>query len=80
MTFHNGSSESISLVIPGVMNPNLSTNSNSGVTLEIGQKVYFYPSGNRKKKEVLFSVESTWQNDLVLEIDQLIKQRTLELK
>lgn len=37
LTFHNGSLNSIPLVIPGVMNPNLNPFSNSGVELGFGQ-------------------------------------------
>ena len=39
-TLHNSSLKSIPLVIPNVMNPNLSPMSNSGVSLEMGQKIY----------------------------------------
>ncbi len=40
-TLHNSSLKSIPLVIPNVMNPNLSPVSNSGVSLEMGQKIYY---------------------------------------
>ncbi len=40
-TLHNSSLKSISLIIPGVMKPNLSPMSNSGVSLEMGQKIYY---------------------------------------
>ena len=50
MTFHNGSFSSIPLIIPGVMNPNLSHKSNSGVSLDVGQKVYFLPNGKEAVK------------------------------
>ncbi|MCE2612793.1 hypothetical protein LVD13_07400 [Flavobacteriaceae bacterium D16] len=39
-TLHNSSLKSIPLIIPNVMNPNLSPMSNSGVSLEMGQKIY----------------------------------------
>ena len=74
-TFHNGSLKSIPLVIPSVMNPNLSPMSNSGVSLNIGQKVFFYPYGTAKKRELLFTVDESFQQDQVLEIDQLIEKR-----
>jgi len=80
MTFHNGSLKSISLQIPGVMNPNLSPMSDSGVSLKVGQKVYFSPEGKRGKKELLFTVNSTFKKDTVLQIDELIKVRIKELK
>ena len=79
MTFHNGSFRSIPLIIPGVMNPNLNPKSNSGISLDVGQKVYFFPNGKKKKKELLFVVAATWKRDTILQIDEIIKKRKLEL-
>jgi hypothetical protein len=79
-TFHNGSLKSIPMVIPTVMNPNLNPLSNSGVSLNIGQKVFFYPYGTSKKRELLFVVDETYQQNQVLEIDELIEKRKKELK
>ena len=79
MTFHNGSFRSIPLIIPGVMNPNLNPKSNSGVSLDIGQKVYFLPNGKRNSKALLFTVDATFKKDTVLQIDEIIKKRKLEL-
>jgi hypothetical protein len=79
MTFHNGSFRSIPLIIPGVMNPNLSPKSNSGISLDVGQKVYFLPNGKRNSKALLFTVDSTFKIDTVLQIDEIIKKRKLEL-
>jgi hypothetical protein len=79
-TFHNGSLKSIPLVIPSVMNPNLNPLSNSGVSLNIGQKVFFYPYGTSNKRELLFVVDETYQQNQVLEIDELIEKRKKELK
>ena len=79
-TFHNGSLKSIPLVIPSVMNPNLNPLSNSGVSLKVGQNVYFYPSGTSKKRALLFTVDESFQQDQVLEIDALIEKRKKELK
>ncbi len=79
-TFHNGSLKSIPLVIPSVMNPNLNPLSNSGVSLNVGQKVYFYPNGTSKKRELLFTVDECFQQDQILEIDALIEKRKKELK
>lgn len=79
MTFHNGSFKSIALIIPGVMNPNLNPFSNSGVGLEVGQKVYFFPNKKKNKKELLFVVDKTFKRDTILEIDQLIEKRKKEL-
>jgi hypothetical protein len=75
MTFHNGSLKSIPLNIPGVMNPNLSPISDSGVTLEVGQKVFYFPNGKKGKKELLFEVDNTFRKDTILQIDEMIKQK-----
>jgi hypothetical protein len=74
-TFHNGSLQSIPLVIPTVMNPNLSPMSNSGISLDIGQVVYYFPDGPKSKKEVLFVVTEDFQNGQVFEIDELIAEK-----
>jgi hypothetical protein len=75
MTFHNGSLKSIPLNIPGVMNPNLSPISDSGVDLEVGQKVFYFPNGKKGKKELLFEVDNTFRKDTILQIDEMIKQK-----
>ena len=46
-TLHNSSLKSLPLIIPGVMKPNLSPMSNSGVSLEMGQKIYYKKGGAR---------------------------------
>lgn len=79
-TFHNGSLKSIPLVIPSVMNPNLNPLSNSGISLNVGQNVYFYPNGTSKKRELLFTVDESFQQDQILEIDAMIEKRKKELK
>ncbi len=80
MTFHNGSFTSIPLIIPGVMNPNLSPKSNSGLSLDVGQVVYFFPNGKKGKQEILFTVSSSWKRDTILQIDEIIKVRKKALK
>jgi hypothetical protein len=75
MTFHNGSLKSIPLHIPGVMNPNLSPLSNSGIELEPGQKIFYFPNGKKGKKELLFEVDNTFRKDTILQIDEIIKQK-----
>jgi hypothetical protein len=75
MTFHNGSLKSIPLNIPGVMNPNLSPRSDSGVTLEVGQKVFYFPNGKKGKKELLFEVDGTFKKDTILQIHEIIRQK-----
>lgn len=79
MTFHNGSDKSIQLIIPGVMNPNLNPFSNSGIGLDVGQKVYFYTNGNKKNKALLFEVDNSFKKDAKIEIDALIEKRKKEL-
>lgn len=80
MTFHNGSFSSISLAIPGVMNPNLNPKSNSGVGLNVGQVVYFFPNGKRGRREVLFVVKPNWKRDTILQIDEIVNKRIEELR
>jgi hypothetical protein len=75
MNFHNGSLKSIPLNIPGVMNPNLSPISDSGVTLEVGQKVFYFPNGKKGKKELLFEVDGTFKKDTILQIHEIIRQK-----
>ncbi len=75
-TFENKSLKSIPLIIPSVMNPNLSPLSKSGVTLKIGQEVYFKNNG---KKYILFIVNTNNYNGEVLDINELIKKRKKEL-
>jgi hypothetical protein len=79
MTFHNGSLQSSPLVIPGVMNPNLSPLSNSGISLDVGQKIYFFPNGKRKSKALLFEIDNSLKQDTIVEIDEIIKRRKKEL-
>ena len=57
------------------MNPNLSPKSNSGVSLNAGQEVFFFPNGKRGKKELLFIVSPTWRRDTILAIDEMISSR-----
>jgi hypothetical protein len=61
------------------MNPNLSPKSNSGISLEVGQKVYFLPNGKRNSKALLFTVDTTFKKDTVLQIDDIIRKRKIEL-
>jgi hypothetical protein len=74
LTFHNGSFKSIPLLIPGVMNPNLSPLSNSGLELAYGQEVYYFMKGDKRKKTLLFTVDERFHEGEILEIDELIKQ------
>ena len=69
-TLHNSSLKSIPLVIPNVMNPNLSPMSNSGVALKRGQKIY-YKKGVRKV--LLLTVDENIQQGDKIDVAQLIK-------
>jgi len=75
-TLRNNSPKSIPLIIPTVMNPNLSPMSNSGVTLRMGQKVYFKAKG---KKRVLLVVDDSIADGDILEVSALLAQRKKEL-
>nr|MBI1229108.1 hypothetical protein [Cytophagales bacterium] len=69
-TLHNPSLKSIPLIIPNVMNPNLSPMSTSGVALKIGQKI-FYRKGNEEYL-ILMVDESIRQGDKI-DVANLIK-------
>jgi len=70
-TLHNASLQSIPLKIPGVMNPNLLPNSDSGVQLETGQPIYFK---YYNKKYLLLEVGSKL-NGTRVDVSELIKER-----
>lgn len=76
----NESSKSIPLQIPGVMNPNLSPNSKSGVNLRVGQEIYFYPKGKRYfgKKKLLLTVTADLDGKTLV-VNELIIKREKEL-
>ena len=75
-TLRNNSAKSIPLIIPNVMNPNLSPFSNSGVSLKIGQEVYFKYKG---KKRILLVVDESIKQGEVVEVSTLLKQRMKEV-
>jgi hypothetical protein len=75
-TLRNQTLKSISLKIPGVMNPNLSPMSNSGVSLKVGQKIYFF---DKKKKYLLLEV-SKEEADQTIVVNELIRRRKKELE
>ncbi len=74
-TLRNNSAKSIPLNIPSVMNPNLSPFSNSGVSLKIGQEIFFYEN---KKKYLLLTVTPDLEGDTLF-VNDLIKTRKIEL-
>ena len=75
-TLRNSSGVSIPLIIPAVMNPNLSPESTSGVTLKMGQEVLFKVRG---RKYVLLTVDESIQNGDILDVAKLLPERKKEL-
>ena len=75
-TLRNNSAKSIPLIIPTVMNPNLSPFSNSGVSLKMGQEILFK---NKGRKYVLLTVSDEIQQGDVLDVDKLLKAKKKEL-
>jgi len=75
-TLQNTTAKSIPLIIPNVMNPNLSPFSKSGVDLIIGQEIFFKEGG---KKYVLLVVDNSISNGSTLNVSQLLKERKKEL-
>ena len=73
----NGSDKSIPLLIPSVMNPNLSPNSLSGVDLKMGQEILFRRNG---KKHLLLKVDENIKDGDVIEVSELLQKRITELK
>lgn len=70
VTLRNNSLKSIPLIIPGVMNPNLSPLSNSGADLPVGQKIYAIIDG--EEVEIL-TITSEMRNQKII-INKLIKK------
>lgn len=73
----NKTAQSISLIIPGVMNPNLSPFSKSSVGLKIGQEIFFK---HKKKRYLLLKVDDTINDGEVLDVAKLIRERKNELE
>lgn len=70
-TLRNETLKSIPLIIPGVMNPNLSPQSNSGVRLKIGQEIK-YKKGGRAR--LLLVVDHSIKEGDVLFVGERIAQ------
>ncbi len=70
-TLHNSSLKSIPLIIPNVMNPNLSPLSNSGVSLKMGQEIY-YRKGSRRI--LLLLVDESIQNGDKIDVAKLVRE------
>lgn len=75
-TLQNTTAKSIPLLIPSVMNPNLSPFSKSGVGLKIGQEILFRFQG---KRYVLLTVDNSIAQNSTLNVAKLIKDRKQEL-
>ena len=75
LTFKNTSLRSIPLEIPGVMNPNLNPMSDSGVSLDKGQKIYFKYEG---KRTLLLEITDQKDGDVII-INDVIAKRRAEL-
>ena len=74
-TLKNPIAKSIPLWIPSVMNPNLSPFSSSGVTLKIGQKIYFK---HKMRKRLLLEVTKDL-DEKSFNLAKLIRERKKEL-
>jgi hypothetical protein len=70
-TLRNETLKSIPLVIPGVMNPNLSPQSNSGVRLKIGQEIKYKKGG---RAHLLLVVDDSIKEGDVLLVGERIAQ------
>lgn len=69
-TLRNNTLKSIPLVIPSVMNPNLSPKSNSGVYLRYGQKVYLRRGVSKK---LILKVDETIREGALIDVDSIIR-------
>ena len=70
-TLYNSSLRFVPLIIPSVMNPNLSPLSSSGVGLKMGQKIYYKKGGKRK---LLLIVDKNIKQGDKIDVPRLIKQ------
>ena len=66
----NKSSKSISLIVPGVMSPNLLPNSTSNVKLKIGQEIIFKKNLN---KSIIYTVSEKNEDGDKIYINELIE-------
>ena len=69
-TLRNNTLQSIPLIIPSVMNPNLSPKSNSGVYLKYGQKVYLRRGVSKK---LILTVDETIREGALIDVDSIIR-------
>lgn len=74
-TLKNSSFKSIPLIIPNVMNPNLSPKSKSGVDLKIGQEIFYKYKG---RKRLLLRVNNNIKDGDIIDVKELIEEKTSE--
>jgi hypothetical protein len=70
-TLRNETLRSIPLIIPGVMNPNLSPQSNSGVRLKVGQEIKYKKGG---RAHLILVVDDSIEEGDVLFVGERIAQ------
>lgn len=73
----NNSAQNIPLLIPTVMNPNLTPFSKSGVELKVGQEILFKYEG---KKQLLLKVDEKIKEGDVIDVSKLLKAKKEQLK
>jgi len=71
-TLSNTSDKSIPLIIPNVMNPNLSPFSDSGVDLVVGQEILFKEKGRRY---LLLKVDNSIKEGDKIDVPEVLKSR-----
>ena len=74
-TLKNSSLKSIPLIIPNVMNPNLSPKSKSGVNLKVGQEIFYKHKG---RKRLLLRVNNNIKDGDIIDVKELIEEKTSE--
>ncbi|MEN8927557.1 MAG: hypothetical protein ABF242_07185 [Flavobacteriales bacterium] len=72
----NDSDNSIPLLIPSVMSPNLSPKSSSAVTLKVGQEILFK---YKFKKYLLIKIDDKIKSGDNIEVSELLANRKKEL-
>ena len=70
LVLENNTDQPIPLRIPGIMNPNLSPNSKSGVRLPMGQEVFLKKG---IKQLLIFRVDTVIQDGMTIDIAKRIK-------
>lgn len=76
LVFINESAKSIPLIIPTVMNPNLSPNSKSSVIVRYGQEILFK---HQYRVHILTVINDNFNSCDTLKIDELVRLRKQQL-